>query len=261
MPSVIVIALAGVFIYRQTPPAQIEEPVPAIVSEMVTPGSLKVITDNVLYTNKTVGFYAYPETAGEYAGVIMIHEWWGLNESIKDMAGKLASYGFRVLAVDLFGGKVAQNMQQAQTYVSDVSQAKAIVNMTDAKKFLKNKGAGKIAVFGWCYGGGQSLQYSLVEKDLSATVIYYGELATDTGKLKPITWPVLGIFGDKDTSISVDSVKAFEAALNKSKIPNEIYIYPGVGHAFANPTGPNYAPAATKDAWDKTISFLKKYLP
>lgn len=258
--SLIVVALIGFFVYRPKEEPVITEP-PQTVSEMIDTGPHKVTSENVLYTDKTIGFYAYPETDGDYPGVVMIHEWWGMNDSIKDMAKKLASYGYRVLAVDLFSGKVAQNMQQAQAMISAVAQAKANTNMADAKKFLIDKGSKKIAVFGWCYGGGQSLQFSLAEKDLSATVIYYGQLVTDSNKLKNITWPVLGIFGDTDTSISVDSVKAFEAALNKNQTPSEIIIYTGVGHAFANPTGPNYAPAETIDAWERTIVFLKKYLP
>jgi carboxymethylenebutenolidase len=95
---------------------------------------------------------------------------------------------------------------------------------------------------------------------LSATVIYYGRLVTEPETLSKIHWPILGIFGDQDKSIPVESVKKFEEALNANGITNEIYIYKGVGHAFANPSGDNYAPKETQDAWEKTVSFLKKYL-
>jgi carboxymethylenebutenolidase len=90
-------------------------------------------------------------------------------------------------------------------------------------------------------------------------VIYYGNLVNDTQALSKIKWPVLGIFGDQDQSIPVDSVKQFEQALNEIGIINEIYIYPGVGHAFANPSGDNYAPKETANAWKKTLAFLDKY--
>jgi carboxymethylenebutenolidase len=91
-------------------------------------------------------------------------------------------------------------------------------------------------------------------------VIYYGNLVNDTQALSKIKWPVLGIFGDQDQSIPVDSVKQFEQALNEIGVINEIYIYPGVGHAFANPSGDNYAPKETADAWEKTLAFLDKYI-
>ena len=114
---------------------------------------------------------------------------------------------------------------------------------------------------GWCFGGGQSLQIALNSQDhpLAATIIYYGRLVTDNATLASIKWPVLGIFGDQDMSIQVDTVKAFESTLKSNGTPNEIYIYKGVGHAFANPSGDNYAPKETQDAWHKTLSFLKKY--
>jgi carboxymethylenebutenolidase len=97
------------------------------------------------------------------------------------------------------------------------------------------------------------------EHPLAATVIYYGNLVNDRESLSKIKWPVLGIFGDQDQSIPVDSVMQFEQALNEIGITNEIYIYPGVGHAFANPSGDNYAPKETADAWKKTLVFLEKY--
>jgi carboxymethylenebutenolidase len=103
------------------------------------------------------------------------------------------------------------------------------------------------------------LAFNSEEHPLAATVIYYGNLVNDTESLSKIKWPVLGIFGDQDQSIPVDSVMQFEQALNEIGITNEIYIYPGVGHAFANPSGDNYAPKETADAWKKTLVFLEKY--
>ncbi len=98
------------------------------------------------------------------------------------------------------------------------------------------------------------------QNPLAATVIYYGNLVNDTNQLSKINWPVLGVFGDQDQSIPVESVNAFEQALNETGITNEIYLYSGVGHAFANPSGDNHAPEETVDAWEKTLAFLKKYV-
>jgi carboxymethylenebutenolidase len=140
----------------------------------------------------------------------------------------------------------------------------AVANMQGTVNYLgslENVNSSRIASLGWCFGGGQSLQLALnsEEHPLAATVIYYGNLVNDTESLSKIKWPVLGIFGDQDQSIPVDSVMQFEQALNEIGITNEIYIYPGVGHAFANPSGDNYAPKETADAWKKTLVFLEKY--
>ena len=203
-----------------------------------------------------------------FPAVVMIHEWWGLNENIKNMAETLAKEGYVVLAVDLYNGQVANTTESAQNLVSKVREnpSESINNLQHAVRYLaslENVNSSKIASLGWCFGGGQSLQLALntePEYPLAATIIYYGNLVSDQESISKIKWPVLGIFGDQDKSISVESVKQFEEALNKNGITNEIYIYKGVGHAFANPSGDNYAPQETQDAWEKTVSFLKKYL-
>jgi carboxymethylenebutenolidase len=203
-----------------------------------------------------------------FPAVVMIHEWWGLNENIKNMAETLAKEGYVVLAADLYNGQVANTTESAQNLVSKVREnpSESINNLQHAVRYLaslENVNSSKIASLGWCFGGGQSLQLALntePEYPLAATIIYYGNLVSDQESISKIKWPVLGIFGDQDKSISVESVKQFEEALNANGITNEIYIYKGVGHAFANPSGDNYAPQETQDAWEKTVSFLKKYL-
>ena len=198
--------------------------------------------------------------------VIMIHENRGLNDNIKDTADLLSRQGYVVLAVDLFEGEVTTDPNRARELSSAVrnNPGIAIENMKSAVRYLtslENVNGSRIASLGWCFGGAQSLQLALnsEEHPLAATVIYYGNLVNDTQTLSKIKWPVLGIFGDQDQSIPVDSVMQFEQALNEIGIINEIYIYPGVGHAFANPSGDNYAPEETADAWKKTLTFLGKY--
>ena len=210
------------------------------------------------------GYLAKPKKGGKYPGIVMVHEWWGLNDNIMEMARQLAAEGYVVLAVDLFDGKAAKDATEAREYSTLVrnNPEKTITNLKSAVQFLKqqdNVDGSRIASLGWCFGGQWSLQLALKEK-LSATVIYYGSLETDPEKLKSIEWPVLGIFGSLDTSIPVETVKKFEAALNEAGVENEIHIYEGVGHAFANPSGANYAPEQTKDAWEKTLAFLEKHL-
>lgn len=219
-----------------------------------------IVADMVTYHGAVRGYYAAPNGFGDEPGVVMIHEWWGLNDGIKEQARTLAAKGFAVLAVDLYDGKVAATPEEARAYVSGVKPEEAVANMKDAVAFLREKGARKIASLGWCFGGGQSLQLALSGEKLDATVIYYGSLTDDEKKLSALQWPVLGVFGDQDQSIKVESVRGFEAALGRLGAEKEIYVYPGVGHAFANPSGANYAPAETKDAWEKTVTFLTKHL-
>lgn len=230
----------------------------------------------VNYYDQANGYLVYPSASNEnksgnnngtLPAVVMIHENKGLNDHIKNMANLLARNGYVVLAVDLFKGEVTTDRNRSSEltqYIRDNPDI-ATANLQSAVKYLAslpNVKADKIASLGWCFGGAQSLQLALNSQDhpLAATVIYYGRLITDNATLAKIKWPVLGIFGDQDSSIPVDTVKAFESALNSNNIPNEIYIFKGVGHAFANPSGDNYAPTETKDAWDKTLSFLDKHL-
>jgi len=218
-----------------------------------------VSAHELTYHNTTKGWYAEPEGEGNYPGVVMVHEWWGLNDHIKDKAEELAAEGYRVLAVDLHGS-VATTREEAMALVQSLNQEEAIANMSAAVAFLKQEGSEQIAVLGWCFGGGQALQFSLTGEDIDASVVYYGTLVTDSARLSGITWPVLGIFGSVDQSISTTTVAAFENTLNELGIENEIYIYEGVGHAFANPSGDNYASEEAKDAWEKTLTFLNRTL-
>jgi len=237
--------------------------------------SVQVENKTVNYFDNASGYLVYPTSSIEnniitnntFPAVVMIHENKGLNDNIKNMANLLAKEGYVILAVDMFNGEVTTDQKRASELTQAIrdNPAVAISNLKSAVTYLSslaNVNPDKIASLGWCFGGQQSLQLALnsEENPLSATVIYYGRLVTEPETLSTIQWPVLGIFGDQDKSISVDSVKQFEEALNTNGIKNEIYIYEGVGHAFANPSGENYAPQETQDAWEKTLSFLKKYL-
>lgn len=226
--------------------------------------------ESVTYYDNVSGYLAIPQSSStaldkELPAVVMIHEWWGLNDNIKEMADQLASEGYMVLAVDLFNGTVAGNPEEAGQLAGAVrdNPSGAIANLQSAVRYLassENVNSSRIASLGWCFGGGQSLQLGLNTEPgfpLAATALYYGNLVTDQDELSKINWPVLGIFGDQDQSIPVDQVRQFEQSLNAISIPNEIYIYDGVGHAFANPSNDNYAPQETSDAWEKTLAFLK----
>jgi len=194
-------------------------------------------------------------------GVVMIHEWWGLNQNIKNMAHDLAEEGYLVLAVDLYDGNVADNPNDARKYATMVrnDMDTAILHLQSAVAFLKERGSSSVASMGWCFGGGMSMQLALNEM-MDATVIYYGAVETDQEVLQSIDWPVLGIFGEDDAVISLDSVNEFDSSLDSLGIENEIYVYEGVGHAFANPSNAGHNPEKSEDAWMKTVSFLDRHL-
>jgi carboxymethylenebutenolidase len=225
-------------------------------------------SSSVRYHDNATGYLVYPSNAQEkLPAVIMIHEWWGLNENIKHQADVLASEGYVVLAVDLYHGEVATDSNRAMELSSSVrsNSAAAIENLRSAVSYVRSLevvNGSRVASLGWCFGGDWSLQLALngTENPLAATILYYGRPVTDTPSLSNIHWPVLGIFGDQDQSISVESVKQFASALNASQVTNEIYLYKGVGHAFANPSGDNYAPKETADAWQKTLAFLGRHV-
>jgi carboxymethylenebutenolidase len=229
------------------------------------------IKRDVNYFDSSSGYLVYPSattTGKKLPAVIMIHENRGLNDYIKSMANTLAREGYVVLAVDLFKGQVAQTNQQAQQLTSFVrsNSTTTISNLQAAVKYVSSLpfvDSSKIASIGWCFGGGQSLQLALHSEQhpLVATILYYGTpLVTDKQQLLKIKWPVLGIFGDKDQANPLPLINMFKSALDTAGVTNQIIIYKGLGHAFANPSGPNYAPQQTIDAWQKTLAFLKRYL-
>jgi carboxymethylenebutenolidase len=235
---------------------------------------IRLHNSSVNYYDNTTGYLVYPELANntqqqqqQLPAVIMIHEWFGLNEHIKNQADILAREGYVVLAVDLYQGEVATTSDRSRELSSSVrnNPASAIDNLQSAVSYVESLemvDGNRIASLGWCFGGDWSLELALnsSENPLAATIVYYGRPVTDTASLSSISWPILGIFGDQDQAISVESVKQFTSALNASGITNEIYLYEGVGHAFANPSGDNYAPKETADAWQKTMVFLRQYL-
>ena len=213
------------------------------------------------YFGNSNGYLAKPSTDGEYPGVIMIHEFWGLNDNIKQMAEKLASHGYVVFAVDLYDGQVGTTADEARQLRSSFEQPQWTENMNTAVSYLEdNHNPSSMGSIGWCFGGGQSLNLALNNDNMDATVIYYGQLVTDTEELSKINWPVLGVFAELDSGIPPEKVNEFESSLDEVGIENNITIYPGVNHAFANPSGDRYAPDESKDAWQKTLLFFEDNL-
>lgn len=197
-------------------------------------------------------------------GLIVIHEWWGLNDNIRKMAERLAGEGYTALAVDLYGGQIADTPEKAQALMGAVlkNTSPAEENLKQAYAFLETRQkAPKIGVIGWCFGGGWSLQTALLfPEKVDAAVIYYGHLVDDKAKLAPLKMPILGFFGGKDQSIPVATVQSFEKALKDLGKSVEIHVYEDASHAFANPSGGSYNPKAAEDSWKRTTAFFKTHL-
>ena len=224
-------------------------------------GDFEVETTNVSYFENSNGYLAKPAIDGIYPGVIMIHEWWGLNDNIKQMAEKLASHGYIVFAVDLYDGHVGTTADEARQLRISFEQSQWTENMNTAVSYLEEyHSPSSLGSIGWCFGGAQSLNLALNNNNMDATVIYYGQLVTDTEELSKINWPILGIFAELDNGIPPETVKEFEMSLDDVGIENNITIYPEVNHAFANPSGDRYAPNESKDAWKKTLEFFEDNL-
>jgi len=230
--------------------------------------SSDVVGEQVVYAtvdgSEVTGYLARPEGAAEgVPGLIVIHEWWGLNDNVETMARRFADLGYAALAVDLYGGETADDPDGARALMQSVidEPGPAEDNLRQAYAYLGERlGAPSIGVVGWCFGGGWSLQSALMLPELDAAVIYYGRLVTDRDQLATLDTPILGLFGAEDQGIPVDQVREFEAALAELGKPHTIEIYDGAGHAFANPSGTRYQPQAAEDAWEKTKAFLAEHL-
>jgi carboxymethylenebutenolidase len=221
-------------------------------------------------TSKTVSYKSGDETVqgilytpagkGPFPAIIVIHEWWGLNDWIKDQATKLSDQGYVTLAIDLYRGKVATAPDEAHELMRGVPEDRAKRDLHSAFQYLASLPEVKkdrIGAIGWCMGGGYALDVALQEPMLRAVVINYGHLATDTSSLKAINASVLGLFGGQDRGITPDDVHKFEASMKQLGKPVDVTIYPDAGHGFENPVNKDgYRPDDTADAWKRTVKFF-----
>ena len=206
------------------------------------------------------GLIFTPPGKGPFPVLIVIHEYWGLNDWVKEQASKLAAEGYVALAVDLYRGKIATTPDMAHELMRGVPEDRAKRDLHAAFEFLAsqpNVRKDRIGSIGWCRGGGYSLDGALQEPTLAADVINYGPLATDSEALKKINAPILGLFGGQDRGITPDDVHKFEAVMKQLGKKVEIKIYPDAGHAFENPNNKEgYRAEDAADAWKRTVDFL-----
>jgi carboxymethylenebutenolidase len=210
------------------------------------------------------GYLALPEGAGKHPAMIVIHEWWGLNDWAKEQADKLAAQGYVALGVDLYRGKSTADPEVAHELMRGVPQDRVVRDLQAAFAYLAARpdvDAAKIGSVGWCMGGGYSLLLAVNEPKLAACVVNYGTMPTDAKEIAAIRAPVLGSFGAEDHGITPENVKAFEKAMQAAGKKIDVKIYDGAGHAFENPNNKTgYRAEAAQDAWQRTLAFLSSTL-
>ncbi|MDE0030722.1 MAG: dienelactone hydrolase family protein [Deltaproteobacteria bacterium] len=230
--------------------------------------AMKITTAEVAYVtgnDKVKGYLAKPADKKARPGLILIHEWWGLNDNIRENARAFAELGYVALAVDLYDGEMATTPDGARKLAGSVRKNTdaAFANLKQAVSYLSGlKGEvdpARIASVGWCFGGGWSYQMAKNDLGVKASVIYYGRFnpADDLSRMRAT---ILGHFGETDRGIKVDNVREFQAKLKTLKGDHMVFIYPNAGHAFANADSRNYDKTAAETAWKRTMEFFQKHL-
>jgi len=194
-------------------------------------------------------------------GLVVIQEWWGVDEHIKDLTARFAGQGFAALAPDLYRGKVAKEPSEAQKLVMQVQMDQAMKDIQGAVDYLIGQdyvAPKKAGIVGFCYGGGIAMRMSYLGKNVGAVVVFYGAgVDPSDDDLKNVSAPLLGLYGGKDTGITQEHVEAMRKAIAASGKKAEIVIYPDVGHAFNADYRPSYNKEAAEDGWKRMLAFFK----
>jgi len=210
------------------------------------------------------GLLYLPSGGGAHPAIVVIHEWWGLVDWVKQQASDYADQGYVVLAVDLYRGKTAADPETAHELMRGLPQDRGIRDLVAAVTYLKTRkdvNPARIGAVGWCMGGGYAAQLAIAEPSLRAAAINYGSLPTDPASLSKINARILGNFGGLDKGIPASDVDAFAAAMKADGKPVDVKIYPDAGHAFENPNNKSgYQPADAADAKERISKFFTQTL-
>ena len=205
-----------------------------------------------------------PKGDGPFPALVVIHEWWGLNDWVKQQASDLADQGYVTLAIDLYRGQVATTPDEAHQIMRGVPEDRANRDLLAATAYLRSLDkvyTKRVGAIGWCMGGGYALDLAVADPKLKVAVINYGHLASDKATLKKIHAQILGIFGGQDKGISVPDVHKFETDMKALDKKVDIHIFPDAGHGFENPNNEQaYRAEDTAKAQKITEEFLLKNL-
>jgi carboxymethylenebutenolidase len=240
-------------------------------------GSDTAPTEEASFEGLDIGTVSYPDgQGGELMGylarptdisdslpaVVVIQEWWGLNEHIKDVTRRFAEQGFVALAPDLYNGVVVTEPDEAQKLVMELDMQEAVREIGQAISYLldQNDVAGEeVGIVGFCMGGGLVLQTVVANENVGAAVAFYGR-TIDPSQAAEANAPVLGLYGAEDSGIPVEDVREMETAFQEAGVEHEIHIYDGAGHAFFNDTRQSYDADAAQDAWTRTLEWFRSHL-
>jgi carboxymethylenebutenolidase len=231
----------------------------------VTSQTVKAETVEYKSGDETVsGYLALPESPGRHPALVVIHEWWGLNDWVKEQARKFAEQGYVALAVDLYRGKVAYDPALASELARGMPKDRAVRDLKAAFACLAARpdvNPNKIGSIGWCMGGGLSLQLAVNEPRLAACVVNYGAMPTDPLDIQKIQAPVLGNFGGHDRNTPPSAVAAFQKAMEAAHKAIDVKIYEDAGHAFENPNNKlGYREQDAQDARARALAFFNRIL-
>jgi carboxymethylenebutenolidase len=238
-----------------------------LVCSSATFSAAAVNTQTVSYKSGTEtvnGYLALPGGSGKHPAIIVIHEWWGLNDWVKQQAQQFANDGYVAFAVDLYRGQSAATPDEAHILMRGLPDDRGLRDLEAAFAYLTSRpdvNPNKIGAIGWCMGGGWAVKLAEDQPKLAAFVVNYGSLPTDATIIGKIKAPMLGNFGADDKGIPPESVHAFEAAMKATGKSVDIKIYEGAGHAFQNPNNKDgYREKATADVDTRITAFFKKTL-
>lgn len=248
---------------NENPPPVVDESQPTVPPGLETAGNLT--TGIVEYPDADgetlMGYLAYQPGTETKPAVVVIQEWWGLNDHIKDVADRFANEGFVALAPDLYHGAVATEPDEARKLVMELDTPEAVKEIQQAVAFLQGQdyvSGNKAGIVGFCMGGGLVLQTALQEDDLTGGVVFYGSpLSPD--EAEQVKAPILTFLGTEDR-IPVSEVEAMHAAFDTAGIENEFHLYEGAQHAFFNDTRESYNEEAAADAWPRTLAWFRDHL-
>lgn len=236
----------------------------AITGDAPPPGGTDV--HYVTGDSATTGYLAVPDGAGPFPAVVLVHEWNGLADRVRQMADAFAAEGYVALAADLFQGRTGSNPDENRALMSEArsDMPGVIANLNAAAAFVRARPdvTGRVAVMGWCFGGGIALSYGLDGDNHEGTAIFYGSLIEDPERLQALTHEVYGTFAEMDNGIPPDQVERFVEALRSIGVENDVHVYDDVNHGFwlRVDQDPDVRRDPALDAWERLKAYLQRTL-